>query len=262
MFDRLTRGLIPCGGRGTRMSSVTHGMPKELLRIGGVPLVEHVVRECCASGITDLLIVVAPGKSAIAHHLEPLAGTEGIPPRISFIVQEDAVGLAHAIGLGRDFAGEGALAVALPDNLFIGTPPALSQVMEVARATGKSTVAMSGIAAIEASRRGATAVYEGELSGTEFRIARIPHKRARDATFDTAGAAVAYTGVGRYVFGSALWPAIDHVARTLAPTEELDDVPVMQLLLHRELLTGCLLRTRFLDVGLPAGYDEARALLG
>jgi UTP--glucose-1-phosphate uridylyltransferase len=241
------------------MASVAGSMPKEMLPVGGRPVVEQVARECASSGITDLLVVVAPGKESIEAHLAPLAGTAGMPARISFALQREPRGLADAIRLGRAFAGDGAIAVALPDNMFLAERPVLRQVIDVADATGKSAVAMVGIAMEDASRRGATAVYGGEpVAHTgEFRISHIPDKGAKSASFDTGGAAVAYTGVGRYAFEPALWRAIDDVDATLARTEELDDIPVMQLLLHAGLLTGCLVRGDFLDVGVPAGYHEA-----
>ena len=258
----VTHALVPCGGRGTRMAAVAGNLPKEMLSVAGRPVVEQVARECAASGITDLLVVVAPGKESIEAHLAPLAGATGMPSRIAFAVQRDARGLADAIRLGRAFAREGPIAVALPDNLFVAERPALRQVIDVADATGKSAVAVVGIAAEEASRRGATAIYRGTLErGGEFRITHIPDKGAKSASFDTGGAAMAYTGVGRYAFGARLWQAIDEVDSTLPKDQELDDIPVMQLLLHAGLLTGCLIRGDFLDVGVPAGYHEANARL-
>jgi UTP-glucose-1-phosphate uridylyltransferase len=240
------------------MLALTRGAPKELLPVAGVPVVERVARECAASGITDLLVVTAPGKEAIEAHLRPLAGAQGMPGRIEFVVQPEARGLADAIRLGRDFADDGAIAVALPDNLFVADRPALRQVIDVADATGKSAVAVVGIAAEEASRRGATAIYQGTVQRQgEYRITHIPDKGAKSASFDTGGAAMAYTGVGRYAFGPRLWQAIDEVDSALPKDQELDDIPVMQLLMHGGLLTGCLVRGVFLVVGVPAGYHVA-----
>lgn len=243
------------------MLPLTGGKPKELIDVAGVPVVVRAAQECAASGISDLLVVIAPGKEAIQETLAPLAGRARMPQRISFVVQHEARGLADAMRLGCDFAAKGPLAVALPDNLFLGDVPALRQVVDVACRTRRSAVAMVGIAAEEAQRKGATAVYRGDVAGSEFHITQIPGKGARDATFDTGGAAMAYTGVGRYAFGPELWPTIDEVERTLPPGAELDDIPVMQSLLARGMLTGCIVNGRFLDVGIPAGYREASALL-
>lgn len=246
------------------MASVAGRLPKEMLQVGGRPVVEHVARECGASGITDLLIVVAPGKDSIEAHLAPLAGTAGVPARIEFVVQRDARGLADAIRLGRDFAGADAIAVALPDNLFLGGAQALRQVMDVAERVAKSAVAVVGITADDAARRGPTAVYSGavgEGSPAEFCITRIPDKGAKGDSFDLKGAKIAYTGVGRYSFDEHVWRAIDEVEESLPAGHELDDIQVMQLLLKGGRLTGCKIDGRFLDLGIPAGFHEAEELL-
>ena len=243
------------------MLALTGGAPKELLPVAGVPVVERVARECAASGITELLVVIAPGKEAIEAHLRPLAGAPGMPDRIDFVVQPEPRGLADAIRLGREFAGRLPLAVALADNLFTGATPAVAQVADSYRRAGRNVVAVVEILAAEAERRGATPVFPGHLDGDEFWIERIPDKGARTKTFDTLGAASAYTGVGRYVFEPDAFGVIDEVERALASGMELDDVPVMQRLLERGRLVGRRIQGRFLDVGLPQGYHEANELL-
>src|ERR1700733_13139825 len=114
--------LIPCGGRGTRMRAVSGAAPKELLSVAGVSLVEWVARECAASGASELLVVTAPGKDAIRERLAPHTGS---PVRIEFVEQPTAAGLMDAVRLGRTFAGHAPLAVALPDNLFVGDAPGM-----------------------------------------------------------------------------------------------------------------------------------------
>ncbi len=59
-----------------------------------------------------------------------------------------------------------------------------------------------------------------------------------------------------------MFATIDEVDASLPSGKELDDVPVMQLLLRRGSLTGCLIRGDFLDVGLPSGYLEADVRFG
>ena len=109
----------------------------------------------------------------------------------------------------------------------------------------------------EASRRGATPVYPGRLSGDEFHIERIPNKGMSTTTFDSGGRPSAFTGVGRYVFLPNVFDVIDAVEHTLAPGAELDDIPVLQQLLACHTLIGRRIHGRFLDVGLPSGYAEA-----
>ena len=258
----VTRVLVPCGGRGTRMQSLTQGTAKELLEVAGVPLVVRVLQECAESGIEDALVVISPEKIDIVERLAPLAGNAGMPANISFTVQRVPRGLADAIRLGRGFSCGAPLAVALPDNLFSGAEPGLKQVIDTHLATGKNVVAMVEISAEEASRRGPTSVYPGVLQGSEFVIERIPDKGERGKTFDTGGKKSAFTGVGRYVFTNDAFDAIDAVERTLPEGAELDDVPVMQRLLSAGRLTGRRIEGRFFDVGLVSGYMEASAEYG
>lgn len=239
------------------MLSLTGGGPKELLPVAGVPVLIRVLRECAASGITEALIVIAPDKEAIVDLVVPLARSDDVPLSIQFVVQPEPRGLADAIRLGRDFAGTEPLAIALPDNLFTGEEPALRQVIDEYSASGENVVAVVEISAGEATKRGPTAIYPGELHGDRYDISSIPEKRERSATFTTGGAESAFTAVGRFVFNPDVFDTIDETEQVLGADEELDDVPLMRLLLARGQLVGCRVRGRFFDVGLVDGFRDA-----
>jgi UTP-glucose-1-phosphate uridylyltransferase len=215
------------------------------------------MEECAASGIDEVLIVSAPGKDELERAVTGVAGKPGMPRRVEVRIQHSPRGLADAIRYGREFAGNSPLAVALPDNLFISDVPAMAQLIETHRTTGKSVVAIVELTAANRDLYGPTAVYPGYARGSEFVIERIPGKGPRSATFDPVGATSAFTGVGRYVFRADVFAAIDEVEATLADGAELDDVPVMQMLLERKTLTGALIRGDFLDLGIPSGYLQA-----
>jgi UTP-glucose-1-phosphate uridylyltransferase len=239
------------------MASLTKGAAKELLPIAGVPLVIRVMEECAASGVRDVLVVSAPGKEDLNEVARAAAGRPRMPERVEVVTQENPRGLADAIRLGRDFAGGDTFGVALPDNLFLGDEPALAQLYAVHERTGKNVVAIVELTAANRDRYGPTAIYPGRLKGDEYVIESIPDKGPRYTTFDLQGAASAFTGVGRYVFLPEVFSAIDEVEKLLASGKELDDIPVLQVLLQRDRLTGCRIRGDFLDVGLPSGYREA-----
>jgi UTP--glucose-1-phosphate uridylyltransferase len=243
------------------MHVLTGGAPKELLRLGGEPVLVTVARECAASGIDELLVVTAPGKERLIGELAPRTGAPGLPRRIEFVEQSEPRGLADAIGRARAFAAGEPIGVALPDNLFLGTTPALGQLIETYAATGRNVVAVVEILAEEAPRRGPTAIYHGRRSGERYELERIPDKGERAERFDTDGAASAFTGVGRYVLDEHAFAAIDHLERSLPAGAERDDVPMLQHLLAHGRLVGHLVGGRFLDVGLPEGYREAAAVL-
>jgi UTP-glucose-1-phosphate uridylyltransferase len=114
----------------------------ELLPIGGVPMLEWVVRECAASGTSDLLIVTTSDLDAIRSLIAPRVGSPGFPLRIEFA--EIAPAFGDALAHGHAFAGDAPLGVALPTNLFIGDAPGLSQVVETYYRTGKNVAGVVG----------------------------------------------------------------------------------------------------------------------
>ena len=244
------------------MSALTGGAAKELLPVGGIPLLLRVMRECATSGVREILIVSAPGKSDLDMVALDAAGCPGMPESVRILVQETPRGLADAIRMAKNFSGSDPFGVALPDNLFAGEIPALAQVAAVHHQTGKSVVAVVEISAADKDRYGPTAVLPGRVKGDEFLIEKIPEKGPGQATFDTEGRSSGFTGVGRYVFLPEVFDAIDAVESALLPGQELDDVPVMRLLLRSKRLTGCRMRGEFLDVGLPAGYRAADERMG
>jgi UTP-glucose-1-phosphate uridylyltransferase len=240
------------------MLSISGGMAKELVPIAGEPVLAHVLRECAASGIEHVLVVVSPGKAAVVELANALAGSADMPARIDTAVQLQPRGLADAVRVGRDFAGEEAVAVALPDNLFVdATEPAVAQVIATYVRDRTNVVGLTEITAEQAATRGPTPIYPGVRRGDDFDIASIPTKGAPGNTFSVGGARSAMTGVGRYVFIPSAFAVIDAVERSLEPGRELDDIPVMQLMLANGALRGRVLRGTFLDVGIPEGFREA-----
>jgi glucose-1-phosphate thymidylyltransferase len=245
------------------MLAISHGMAKELLPIAGEPVVAHVLRECAMSGIEHVLVVVSPGKEALVEFVESVAGSAGMPARIDSAVQREPKGLADAVRVARSFAGSEPVAVALPDNLFVDTPhPAVAQVIETYASAHANVVGLTEITADIAATRGPTPIYPGVLRGDDFFIESIPSKGAHGSTFALGNARSAMTGVGRYVFTPEAFDVIDEVERSLEHDRELDDIPVMQLMLARGVLRGRVLHGTFLDVGLPEGFREATEKLG
>ncbi len=114
----------------------------ELLPVGGVPMLEWVVRECAASGTSELLIVTPTDLDAIRSLIAPRVGSPGFPLRIEF--SETAPAFADVLERGHAFAGDAPLGLAMPTHLFIGDAPGLSQVVETYYRTGKNVAGVVG----------------------------------------------------------------------------------------------------------------------
>ena len=240
------------------MATLTGGGAKELMPVAGTPLLLWVLRECAASGVDEVLIVAAPHKQDVIDLARVASGKPDMPGRIETIIQREPRGLADAIRHGVGFVSNDPFGVALPDNLFIGDTPALRQTIDAYRDTRKNVVAIVELFPEDADRAGPTAIFPGRAKGDLYEIADIPSKGSRGSTFDLGGRPSGFTGVGRYVFiPDEVFKAIDEVDADTARDAEIDDVPVMQLLLERGRLIGRRIAGDFLDVGLPVGYQSA-----
>ena len=72
MIKPIRKAVIPVAGLGTRMLPATKAIPKELLPVYDRPIIEHVVKEAIAAGITEIILVTRSGKEPIENHFDAL----------------------------------------------------------------------------------------------------------------------------------------------------------------------------------------------
>jgi UTP--glucose-1-phosphate uridylyltransferase len=117
----VTTAVVPVAGRGTRLRPATRALPKEMLPVGGKPVVQHIIEELVANGIDRVVFVTAPGKEAIEAHFE------GEYPGITFssVVQPAPRGLGDAVLTAEALVADRPFAVALGDAILgtRETPP-------------------------------------------------------------------------------------------------------------------------------------------
>ena len=138
MIQKIKKAVIPVAGLGTRMLPATKAIPKELLPVYDRPIIEHVVKEAIAAGITEIILVTRSGKEAIENHFdahyelehrlekkgkETILGTvkniisAGV--KVTSIRQSDALGLGHAVLCAKHLLNDEPFAVLLPDVLVL-----------------------------------------------------------------------------------------------------------------------------------------------
>jgi len=138
MTINIKKAVIPVAGLGTRMLPATKAIPKELLPVYDRPIIEHVVKEAIAAGITEIILVTRSGKEAIENHFdahyelehrlekkgkETILGTvKNIIPgyvSVTSVRQSDALGLGHAVLCAKHLLNNEPFAVLLPDVLVL-----------------------------------------------------------------------------------------------------------------------------------------------
>ena len=146
MSAAIRKAVIPAAGLGTRFLPITRSVPKELLPILDRPMLQYVVAEAAEAGITDVIIVTSPGKEGIAEYFRPrpdleerLADDAALLEKVqsgarladvSFVIQEEPLGLGHAVLTARDAVGDEPFAVILPDDIIAHTPGVLAQMLD------------------------------------------------------------------------------------------------------------------------------------
>ncbi|HXV31260.1 MAG TPA: UTP--glucose-1-phosphate uridylyltransferase [Sinorhizobium sp.] len=173
MQKKIRKAIIPAAGLGTRMLPATKSIPKELLTIVDRPVLDYIVEEAFASGIEHVIIVTGRMKGAIEDHFDHAfeldvslrnAGKHPLADRIaqntpsagtiSFVRQQQARGLGHAVWTARHIIGDEPFAVLLPDMLMVAEEPCLKSMMALYEGHGGNIIAVERCAPEDAHKFG------------------------------------------------------------------------------------------------------------
>jgi len=97
------KAIVLAAGKGSRLKPITDAMPKEMIRVGRKPVIEHVLSVLKAGGIEDILVIVGWKKHALIDYL---GAGDRLGLKIYYRMQEKTLGTAHATALGEDFIGK------------------------------------------------------------------------------------------------------------------------------------------------------------
>jgi UTP--glucose-1-phosphate uridylyltransferase len=266
----IRKAIIPAAGWGTRFLPATKAVPKEMLPVVDTPVIQYVVEEAVACGITDICIVVSEGKGAIREHFSPNVALEqkliaqhkegllaemrriSTMARFTYVFQKEQRGLGDAIYCGKDFAGDEAFAVLLGDTIIDAQRPAIGQLAEVYEKHHEGVVLCEEVDRAKVSRYG---VLDAELlEGQTYLVRDLVEKPSpQDAPSNLVIAS-------RYIFPPEIFA---HLERT-APGKggEIQITDAMRLLVAaRPFYARKLAGMRF-DVGDARGFIEANIQLG
>lgn len=109
------KSIILCAGKGTRLRPLTHTSAKHLIPIANKPVLFYAIEAIRDCGIKDIGIIVGETREDIGSELKE-GSKWGV--NISYIEQKEALGLAHAVSVARDFLGEEKFLMYLGDNLL------------------------------------------------------------------------------------------------------------------------------------------------
>ncbi len=193
----IRKAVFPVAGLGTRFLPATKAIPKEMLPIVDRPLIQYAVDEAREAGIDQLIFVTGRGKTAIVEHFDVayeledmmsergkdmsvLDSTRATPGNIITVRQQVPLGLGHAIWCARAIVGDEPFAIMLPDELMIGEPGCMKQMVEAYNEIGGNLISVLEVTEEEVSSYGVIdpGATKGALTEVKGLVEKPPREEA------------------------------------------------------------------------------------
>lgn len=262
------KAVIPAAGLATRFLPATKAVPKELLPVVDRPVLQYIVEEAAAAGITDVLLVTGRGKTSMVDHfdrrpdvearLEEKGDTERLAAvrrtselaDIYTVRQGEPLGLGHAVGTAASHVGDNAFAVLLGDEFVDEDSPLLPSMLDLQARTGGIVLAFLEVSPEETSRYGIASVQPSDLGDDVVQVTGLVEKPSPEEA--PSNLAV----LGRYILPAAIFDAIRDTKPGSGGEIQLTDA-MAALLESGTPVHGIIYRGHRYDTGMPLGYLQA-----
>jgi UTP--glucose-1-phosphate uridylyltransferase len=267
----IKKAVIPAAGWGTRFLPITKSQPKEMVPIVDTPVIQYVVEEAVASGITDILMIIGKGKRAIEEHFDrsPVLEESLIAKKqfdlleqikkisnlanIHFIWQKEMNGLGDAIRYARYHVGKEPFAVLLGDTLISGEgDPITKQLIEVYERYKSSVVALEEVPMESIHRYG---VIKGKTLEKNVMIAEdfIEKPSVKEAPSNLAIAS-------RYIFTPEIFDYLDSTKP--GKNNEIQLTDAMRDMVKKYAMYGLQFKGTRYDIGNKLDFLKTNIIYG
>ncbi len=267
-IKRVRKAVFPVAGLGTRFLPATKSIPKEMLTVVDKPLIQYAVEEALEAGIEQIIFVTGRGKGALEDHFDisyeledtmhargkSLAVIEGIrqkPGSPVYVRQQEPLGLGHAVWCAREIVGDEPFAVLLPDELMVGQPGFLAQMVEAYDKVGGNVIGALEVADSETDKYGI--ISPGAVDGRLTEVKALVEK-------PEPGSAPSNLMIpGRYILQPEVMRVLESQEKGAGGEIQLTDA--MAQLIGQQPFHGFTFDGQRFDCGDKAGYIQANLAL-
>ena len=263
-FKPIKKAVFPVAGLGTRFLPATKAIPKEMLPVIDRPLIQYAVDEAREAGIEQLIFVTGRGKTAIVEHfdvayeleatmkdraktLDVLEPTRIQPGNLVTVRQQVPLGLGHAIWCARAIVGDEPFAIFLPDELMIGTPGCMKQMVEAYNEVGGNLISVLEVPDDEVSSYGV--IKPGKQDGALTEVLGLVEKPKRE---DAPSNLIIS---GRYILQAEVMRVLENQGKGAGGEVQLTDA-MAQMIGHQPFHAVTFAGKRY-DCGSKVGLVEA-----
>ena len=267
-MKRVRKAVFPVAGLGTRFLPATKAIPKEMLTVVDRPLIQYAVEEALEAGIEQMIFVTGRGKTALEDHfdiayeleavmrsrgksLDILASTRIVAGAIASVRQQDPLGLGHAVWCAREIVGDEPFAVLLPDDLMVGQPGCLAQMVAAYEKVGGNIVCVEEVAPERTASYGI--VDPGARDGRLTEVKGLVEKPSPEQAPSNLGI------VGRYILQPEVMRILDNPVKGAGGEIQLTDA--MAALIGRQPFHGVTVEGERHDCGDKTGFVKANVAL-
>jgi len=221
--QKVTKGVITVAGLGTRFLPATVAMPKEMLPVLDKPVVQYIVEEMVASGITEIIFVTSSNKRAIEDHFdrnhdfEFFLKKKGKYDRIKNLVeltkkvkffytrQSSPKGNGHALLCAKEMIGDEPFAFSDGDSIIDSKTPVLKQLLKTFNKKQASVIGVQRIQDTEAMTKYGNVYATPTKEKRMFKVQKFVEKpKLKDVSPEGL-----IVGGMRYVFTKDIWKELE-----------------------------------------------------
>ena len=260
----LRKAVFPVAGLGTRFLPATKAMPKEMLTVVDKPLIQYAVEEALEAGIEQIIFVTGRNKGALEDHfdisyeledtmrsrgksLDAISNIRMKPGSPVYVRQQEPLGLGHAVWCAREIVGDEPFAVLLPDELMVGKPGFMKQMVEAYNQVGGNVIGALEVPDSETDKYGI--ISPGAIDGRLTEVTALIEKPKR-------GTAPSNLMIpGRYILQPEVMRILETQEKGAGGEIQLTDA--MAQLIGNQSFHGFTFDGQRYDCGDKAGYIQA-----